>query len=409
MPELSSRIIENFPDWGGFPDASTSALNRALAQHVKPVEPHPDNASVYNARGVAYGKSGEHDKAIAAFTKAIELKPDFADAYHMRGITYEKKGRAYKALNDYHAAIELAPRFTEAYYARGLAYEQSGDYDLAIEDFTKAIELNPEVAEVYAIRGVAYVKDAEIEKVLERYHIPVGLNAEPSGSSEPSRSSVLMSAAIEDYNAAIALKPDYAAVYVARGNAYCKKGDFERTIKDANIAITLKPDDADAYVLRGLAYQRHGDFENAIADYNTAITLNANYAEIYYNRGEAWLHLQEWQKAKTDLTTAKDRGVDIVAGFQNDYNDVGDFEKQTGIKLPEDIAALLTSEKAPAAREKETRLALALKYYESGALSTGLAARLADVSYDEFLVLIGKHGLSHFGTVDELEEDFEIA
>lgn len=375
MPELSSRIMENFPDWGGFPDASTSALERAIAQHVKPVEPNPDNASGYNARGVAYGKSGEHDKAIAAFTKAIELKPDFADAYYMRGITYAKKGRVYKALNDYHAAIELAPRFTEAYYTRGVAYTQSGDYDLAAEDFSKAIELNPEFAEAYAIRGIAYVKDAEIEEVLERYHIPVGLNAEPSGSSEPSRSNALMNRAIEDYSTAITLKPDYV----------------------------------DAYVLRGIAYQRHGDFENAIADYNTAITLNANYAEIYYNRGEAWLHLQEWQKAKTDLTTAKDRGVDIVAGFQNDYNDVVDFEKQTGIKLPKDIAALLTSEKTPAAREKETRLALALRYYESGALSTGLAARLADVSYDEFLVLIEKHGLSHFGTVDELEEDFESA
>ena len=375
MPELSSRIMENFPNWGGFPDTSTSAFDRASAQHVKPVEPNPDNASGYNARGVAYGKIGEHDKAIAAFTKAIELKPDFADAYHMRGITYAKKGRAYKALNDYHAAIELAPRFTEAYYARGLAYAQSGDYDLAVEDFSKAIELNPEFAEAYAIRGIAYVKDAEIEEVLERYHIPVRLNAEPSGASEPSSSETLINAAIEDYST----------------------------------AITLKPDDAAVYVLRGIAYQRHGDFENAIADYNTAITLKANYAEIYYNRGEAWLHLQKWQQAKADLTTAKDSGVDIVAGFQNDYNDVGDFEKQTGIKLPEDIAALLTSEKAPAAREKETRLALALRYYESGALSTGLAARLADVSYDEFLGLIGKHGLSHFGTVDELEEDFESA
>lgn len=375
MPEQNLWGFGTSPDWSSFPDVSTSALDRAIAQYVKPVEPNPDNASGYNARGVAYGKSGEHDKAIAAFTKAIELKPDFADAYYMRGITYAKKGRVYKALNDYHAAIELAPRFTEAYYTRGVAYTQSGDYDLAAEDFSKAIELNPEFAEAYAIRGIAYVKDAEIEEVLERYHIPVGLNAEPSGSSEPSRSNALMNRAIEDYSTAITLKPDYV----------------------------------DAYVLRGIAYQRHGDFENAIADYNTAITLNANYAETYYNRGEAWLHLQEWQKAKADLTTAKDKGVDIVAGFQNDYNDVVDFEKQTGIKLPEDIAALLTSEKAPAAREKETRLALALRYYERGALSTGLAARLADVSYDEFLVLIGKHGLSHFGTVDELEEDFESA
>ena len=35
-------------------------------------------------------------------------------------------------------------------------------------------------------------------------------------------------------------------------------------------------------------------------------------------------------------------GVDIVAAFRNDYEDVPDFEEKNGLKLPEDIAAMLT-------------------------------------------------------------------
>ena len=61
-------------------------------------------------------------------------------------------------------------------------------------------------------------------------------------------------------------------------------------------------------------------------------------------RGLAWLHLKKWQEAKSDLTAAKDMGLDIVALFQRDsYNEsVADFERKFGIKLPEDIAAMLT-------------------------------------------------------------------
>ena len=48
------------------------------------------------------------------------------------------------------------------------------------------------------------------------------------------------------------------------------------------------------------------------------------------------------EKAKADLITAKDMGTDIVASFRKDYESVADFEQETGIQLPEDIAEMLT-------------------------------------------------------------------
>ena len=54
------------------------------------------------------------------------------------------------------------------------------------------------------------------------------------------------------------------------------------------------------------------------------------------------MHLQEWEKARADLTTAKGMEFDIVAYFHTDYENVEDFEAQHGVKVPEDIAALLS-------------------------------------------------------------------
>ena len=55
-----------------------------------------------------------------------------------------------------------------------------------------------------------------------------------------------------------------------------------------------------------------------------------------------WLYLRNWQEAKSDLTTTRDMGMDIIALFRNACRTVEAFEKKNGIKLPEDIAAMLT-------------------------------------------------------------------
>ena len=50
---------------------------------------------------------------------------------------------------------------------------------------------------------------------------------------------------------------------------------------------------------------------------------------LHYNRGEAWLRLGEWEKAREDLSIARDKGVDIITGFHNDYISVKDFRGET--------------------------------------------------------------------------------
>lgn len=60
--------------------------------------------------------------------------------------------------------------------------------------------------------------------------------------------------------------------------------------------------------------------------------------------------------------------------------------------------------------EEEARLLLALKLFETGRLSSGLAAKLAGLPRVTFLFLLGRHGLSPFGeTPGELAEDLENA
>ena len=117
---------------------------------------------------------------------------------------------------------------------------------------------------------------------------------------------------------------------------------FDLAIKDFNKSIQLNSHDADAYYNRGITYSKKSEINHAIEDYTKAIELKPKLAEAYYNRGEAWLHMGQWEKAKSDLTIAKNMGIDIVAAFHNDYKNVEAYERANRVKLPEDIAAMLT-------------------------------------------------------------------
>ena len=354
--------------------------DRAIVDYTKAIQLNPNYADAYNNRGVAYGAKGDYDRAIADYTKAIQLKPDFAEAYTNRGAAYLKIGKFEQVINDHNRAIELKLDYTDAYFNRGVAYGAKGDYDRAIADYTKAIQLNPNYADAYFNCGVAYGEKGDYDR------------------------------AIADYTKAIQLSPNYAKTYTHRGMAYHKKGEIIYALQDYSTAIGLNPELAEAYTHRGNVYLSKIDIHHATEDYNAAIKLNPDSGLAYGNCGVAWLHLQQWGNAKVDLTVAAILGVNIIALFHNIYKSVADFERKTGIQLPEDIAAMLNPKTEPIELEKETRLALALKGYETGELSTGLAARLAGMPYSEFLLLMGQHELSPVGeTAEELASDFANA
>jgi len=78
------------------------------------------------------------------------------------------------------------------------------------------------------------------------------------------------------------------------------------------------------------------------------------------------------------------------------------------IDYPTEILWALQQE--PEEFNEQARLLLALKLYEMGKLSTGLASKLAGVPRVTFMYLLGRHGLSPFGEEpEELAQDLEDA
>ena len=320
-------------------------VDRAIQDFNTAIQLNPDYAAVYTNRGAVYNKKGDIDRAIADFDTAIDLKPDYAAAYTNRGNAYNKKGAFDHAILDFTQAIQLKPDHAIAYNNRGIAYDEKGDFDRAIKDFTQAIQLNPNYAKAYSSRGDAYNRKGDFDRAIENCNKAIQLNPDYAKAYSNRGTAYInkgdFDRAIADFDTAIDLNPD-AIAYNNRGIAYGSKGDFDRAIKDFTQAIQFNPNYVIAYSNRGTACINKGGFNQAIENYTKAIELNPDFADAYTNRGEAWLHLKEWDKAKADMITAKNMGLDITAAFYNAHRSVEAYERANRVKLPEDIAAMLT-------------------------------------------------------------------
>ena len=60
-----------------------------------------ENLSViYNYRGTAYSRKGDHALAIQDFSEAIRLNPHSASAYYGRGFAYDYRGLEHDNRDD---------------------------------------------------------------------------------------------------------------------------------------------------------------------------------------------------------------------------------------------------------------------------------------------------------------------
>lgn len=157
---------------------------------------------------------------------------------------------------------------------RGVAYTRLNQAKLAIEDFNKAAQLFPEYAAVYNNRG----------------NLLLALN--------------LPKEAIKDFDRALVLAPGYASAYNNRANAFMRLGQPADATRDYSKAIQLMPTNAAPLSGRGKAHLAQGRPHAAIRDFTRSVNADGRFASGYRNRAEAKLEVEHFDEAIEDLSRA---------------------------------------------------------------------------------------------------------
>ena len=143
-----------------------------------------------------------------------------------------------------------------SYYNQGNDYYNQGDYDIAIQFYENAIVLKPDYADAYINLGVAYDEQENYDK------------------------------AIEAYKKVIEIDPDYALAYFNLGSVYDDQGNYTKAIQLYEKAIEIDPDFSETYINLGSAYFNQGKPELRLSNYKKAARLGHKGAQDWIKQGE---------------------------------------------------------------------------------------------------------------------------
>jgi len=191
--------------------------------------------------------------AIADFTRALHIHPTFSQCHLWRGFAYLRKGHPHRAADDLSRAIESIPTSPEAYNHRGVANIYLENLSQALSDFDQAIRLNPKFAEAYSNRGmlrrlIGDVASADVDcdralslnpLLTQKQDIQqCQQNLAPRTAQEHYQQGISLleenslTAAVQAFDTAIAISPDYAEPYIERCIAHFHTRDISRALED---------------------------------------------------------------------------------------------------------------------------------------------------------------------------------
>ena len=259
----------------------------------------------YNLRGNAYHYKKQYDLALADYDRAVRRGGHGAAPHYNRALIHRRNGKFKEALVDLDAAIIQHLGFIPDYFKeRGDIHSRLSNHDQAVKDYGSMIDLlsksktatKNSKAYAFYLRGLA-----KINKVFGDRNKCMSMIPPSSDCNSPQAFMI----PLLDFQAALALKPDYAQAHYQTGWIATQFGNTQKAIKSYTAALKADPSYSMAYNNRGVQYSKIGERELAFTDYNDAIRTDPNNKHAWANRGVLFgANRRQRNRAISDLRRA---------------------------------------------------------------------------------------------------------
>jgi Flp pilus assembly protein TadD len=227
-----------------------------------------DNAVIYNSYASVIGPLGRYDEAAKYLTEAVRLMPNSPEAHYNLGNALRNLGNFDEAIKHYNIVLKLDHGYTSAHYALGLTLADKGDYDAAIEQYKICLkpDAGPERNQLTGqSRNITRV-GPDTPKLLASI-----------GSAFAQKGQFAL--AIEYYNQALKLNPDYVPANALLAFALEKTGRTDEAIAQYHVVLKLVPDNAEINTNLGNLLQSQGKNGEAIQHYKKALQTDPNFQQ----------------------------------------------------------------------------------------------------------------------------------
>jgi type IV pilus biogenesis/stability protein PilW len=161
---------------------------------------------------------GQTQEALASANDAVKRDPKNAEAHNFVGLIYMSQSDYPKAAVELKEAVRLNPFFTDAHNNLGVAYRETKQYDKALAEFEAAL------------KDKTYKSQEKVQLNLGHLYLDQGV----------------MAAAVQAYERAVSINPNYALGFLALGTAYQKMGRKDEAIAQFKKVVALAPDTPEA-------------------------------------------------------------------------------------------------------------------------------------------------------------------
>lgn len=139
------------------PVAAAAAPSSAPVEAEPAAPPPPARATADFTRAVALVKAGKDDDAELEFQQIAVGYPAYPGALVNLGILYRKHGDLEKSDQSLHTAVQRDAHDAEAWSELGVTLRQEGKFHEAVDAYNQAISVSPDFAPAY--RNLAIVLD----------------------------------------------------------------------------------------------------------------------------------------------------------------------------------------------------------------------------------------------------------
>jgi predicted TPR repeat methyltransferase len=263
-------------------------LEQAQALYAQVLALEPRQFDALHLSGVIERQRGNPARAVDLIRAALQVDGGQARAHCNLGAALQDLGRIEAALDSYETALGLDPRYALAWNNRGNTLRRLGRPLDALDSYERALALQPNYPEAWCHRAI-------VLNDLGR-HLDAAASAEQALAARPGYADALQALgnalqalerfgdAVQAYDAALAKAPParQAEIWCARGAALKKSGGLAAALDSYDHALRLRPDYAMAAHYRANALRALGRREDAIAAYRRAQQLGADPAGIAF-------------------------------------------------------------------------------------------------------------------------------
>jgi tetratricopeptide (TPR) repeat protein len=246
--------------------------------------------------GLRLHQAGRLVEAEGLYRRTLATRPDHPDALHLLGVIANQSGHHELSVQLIAKAIRRDTSNPLYYSNLGLSLQALNRCEEALENYDRALRLHPEYADAFFNRGVTLQKLQRLEE------------------------------AVKSYDRAVAERPDYAEALCNRGVALQELGRFTDAIESYNRALVVRPNFVEALSNRGNALKAVKRLEEALESYDQALELRPGHVEVLYNRGNVLKGL----KRLDDAVESYDRAVSVCPHFVEALSNRGTALEELG-------------------------------------------------------------------------------